>query len=62
MSDPSRKGRSFFSASDDEILAGRTTDVYFARTMEILKAKGMLGERAIAEFTVGGMPRSLPQE
>ena len=60
MSDPSRKGRRFFSASDEEILAGRTTDVYFVRTMEILKTKGMLGERALAEFTVGGLPRSWP--
>ena len=33
-------GRIFHSASHDEILAGATTDVYFIRTLEILRAAG----------------------
>lgn len=49
--------RRFFTASDQEILEGRTTDVYFVRTMEVLRAKGMLGERATAELTVSRLPR-----
>jgi nicotinate phosphoribosyltransferase len=55
-----KQERRFFSASDEDILAGRTTDVYFARTMEVLRAKGMMGERALAEFTVGNLPHSWP--
>lgn len=50
----------FFSATDEDIVKGRTTDIYFARTMEILEAKHKMGERALAEFTVGGLPRSWP--
>jgi len=47
----------FFTASDREILEGRTTDVYFERTMEVLRAKGMLDVRAVAELTVARLPR-----
>lgn len=50
-------GKRFFTASDEDILAGRTTDIYFKRTMEILKAKGMLGIKALAEMTVAKLPR-----
>lgn len=57
---PKKKG--FFSAGDDEILSRRTTDVYSVRTMEVLRAKGMIRERALAEFTVGELPRSWPWE
>ncbi|OPY31080.1 MAG: putative nicotinate phosphoribosyltransferase [Methanomassiliicoccales archaeon PtaU1.Bin124] len=46
----------FFAATDDEIAAGRTTDVYFERTMEVLSAKGKLDCHAVSEFTVGGLP------
>jgi nicotinate phosphoribosyltransferase len=58
MPRPPAEGRRFFSATDEDIMSGRTTDVYFTRTMEVLKAKGKLKERALAEFTVGGLPRS----
>lgn len=54
------EGPRFFSASDEEIREGRTTDVYFIHTMDVLRAKGKLQERALAEFTVGGLPRSWP--
>ncbi|HUL39856.1 MAG TPA: nicotinate phosphoribosyltransferase [Methanomassiliicoccales archaeon] len=60
MPNPPARGRRFFSASDEEIVAGRTTDVYFARTMEILKSKGKMRERALAEFTVGALPHGWP--
>jgi nicotinate phosphoribosyltransferase len=39
---------------------GLTTDVYFSRTMEILKAKGMMGEQALSEFTVSSLPNAWP--
>ncbi len=47
----------FFTASDKDILEGRTTDIYFMRTLEILKAKGMLEKEALAELTVAKLPR-----
>ncbi|MDH7508483.1 MAG: nicotinate phosphoribosyltransferase [Methanomassiliicoccales archaeon] len=50
--------KKFFSASDEEILEGKTTDVYFTRTMEVLKAKGMLAQHALSEFTVGDLPNN----
>lgn len=59
MPDP-EAGTRFFSASDQEILAGRTTDVYFARTLEVLESKGKMQERALAEFTVGALPHGWP--
>ncbi|HSV42805.1 MAG TPA: nicotinate phosphoribosyltransferase [Methanomassiliicoccales archaeon] len=46
----------FFAASDEEVAAGRTTDIYFEHTMEVLKAKGLLGLSTVSEFTVGGLP------
>ncbi len=45
----------FFTASDDEILNGRTTDIYFIRTKEILKSKG-IHKHVRAEFTVSKLP------
>ncbi len=53
-------GRRFFTASDEEIMQGRTTDIYFTRTMEVLKAKGMLEQNALAEMTVAKLPRDWP--
>jgi nicotinate phosphoribosyltransferase len=46
----------FFSATDEDIATGRTTDIYFERTMDVLKAKGLLGTHTVSEFTVGGLP------
>ncbi len=45
----------FFTAGDDEILNGRTTDIYFIRTKEILKSKG-IHKHVRAEFTVSKLP------
>jgi nicotinate phosphoribosyltransferase len=50
----------FFSATDDDIAEGRTTDVYFTRTIEVLKAKGMMRNKALSEFTVSELPRGWP--
>jgi len=41
-------------------MEGLTTDVYFNRAMEVLRAKGMMGERALSEFTVSSLPNSWP--
>lgn len=46
----------FFSATDEDIEKGRTTDIYFERTMEVLRAKGLLDVSTVSEFTVGGLP------
>lgn len=49
----------FHIATDDEIRAGRTTDIYFARTKEVLKAKGRDRIRVAAEVTAGRLPDGL---
>jgi nicotinate phosphoribosyltransferase len=41
----------FFTAKDEEIKQGLTTDIYFIRTEEILNKKG-IDNRVVAEFTV----------
>jgi len=45
----------FQTASFDEIKAGKVTDVYFERTMRILKAKG-IDKRVKAEFIAKELP------
>jgi len=52
--------RDFFLASADEILAGRTTDIYFLRTLEVLKKAGKDREPVVAEVTTGGLPNGWP--
>lgn len=52
--------RLFHIASDEEIKEGKTTDVYFERTLEVLKAKGLDGTRVIAEMTVSSIPKGWP--
>lgn len=48
-------GRRLFSAEHAEILAGETTDVYFVRTLEILRSLGLEGTPVTAEiFARGG--------
>jgi nicotinate phosphoribosyltransferase len=41
--------RRLFSANHDEILAGMTTDIYFIKTMEILRHMGISKKEVIAE-------------
>ena len=52
--------RSFHVASDEEIKRGRTTDVYFARTKQILDAKGLSKAKVVAEVTANNLPRDWP--
>lgn len=44
--DPKRR---LFSANHDEILAGMTTDIYFIKTMEILRHMGLSKKEVVAE-------------
>ncbi len=48
-----------FHATSEEVLAGRVCDVYFRRTVEILKARG-LRKRVVAEVTAKSLPESWP--
>jgi len=49
--------RRFHLASDEEIEKGDTTDVYFIRTREILKAKGRSNLHVVMEVTTSELPR-----
>ncbi|MEO0265541.1 MAG: nicotinate phosphoribosyltransferase [candidate division WOR-3 bacterium] len=51
--------RDFHTAIDSEIKQGLTTDIYFKRTVEILKRKG-IKKKVLAEFTVGSFPSGYP--
>ncbi|MEM0448683.1 MAG: nicotinate phosphoribosyltransferase [Methanomassiliicoccales archaeon] len=53
---PSGPSRGFFLATEEQIRQGRTTDVYFEHTMQVLRAKGLSHERAYAELTTGSLP------
>jgi nicotinate phosphoribosyltransferase len=56
MSSKTSRGRfSLHTATAQEILAGKITDVYFARAIEILKAR-RVDKRVKAEFIVKSMP------
>ncbi|MFB0501226.1 MAG: nicotinate phosphoribosyltransferase [Candidatus Bathyarchaeia archaeon] len=50
----------FHCASDEEIKKGETTDVYFARTKQVLEAKKLNKLRVLAEVTSGKLPRGWP--
>ncbi|NIR87416.1 nicotinate phosphoribosyltransferase [Candidatus Bathyarchaeota archaeon] len=52
--------RLFHCASDEEIKKGETTDVYFARTKEVLEAKKLNKLRVVAEVTPGKLPKGWP--
>lgn len=49
-------GRRFFIATEDEILAGKVTDIYFARTRQILEHSGKGDRRAYAEIHAYSFP------
>jgi nicotinate phosphoribosyltransferase len=53
------KRKKFHTATDREILEGRTTDVYFARTLDILERERM-SRNVLAEFAVKGFPDKFP--
>jgi nicotinate phosphoribosyltransferase len=50
----------FHSANDDEIKQGKTTDIYFERTKQILKAKKKDKIHVVAEVTTGELPNTWP--
>src|SRR5205809_473155 len=53
-------GRDFYVATPEEIRDGRTTDVYFLRTLDILKKAGQDRTRVVAEVTAGTLPNGWP--
>jgi nicotinate phosphoribosyltransferase len=48
--------RLFHTATDEEIKKGETMDVYFDRTLNVLKAEGLDGTNVVAEATVNSIP------
>jgi nicotinate phosphoribosyltransferase len=50
----------FHVATDEEIKRGKTTDVYFSRTKQIIEAKKLDKLRALAEVTPGKLPSEWP--
>src|SRR5437867_5017732 len=49
--------RRFQIATEEEIKAAATTDIYFTRTKEILEKEGLSNLRVTAEITTGSLPR-----
>jgi nicotinate phosphoribosyltransferase len=47
----------FHVASPEEIKSGETTDIYFQRTMKVLKAIGKEKTKVVMEVTTSGLPR-----
>lgn len=54
------RGRDFYVATADEIRAGQTTDIYFLRTLDILKKAGKDRTGVVAEVTAGALPNGWP--
>ena len=52
--------RDFYVATADEIRAGRTTDIYFVRTLDILKKAGRDRVSVVAEATTTSLPNDWP--
>ncbi|MCD6431433.1 nicotinate phosphoribosyltransferase [Candidatus Bathyarchaeota archaeon] len=52
--------RMFHHASENEIKNGETTDIYFVRTKQIIKAKGLEKTPVIADVTPGKLPHGWP--
>ena len=50
----------FHTATDEEIKNGKTTDIYFVRTREVLERKGMVDLAAHAEVTASSLPEGWP--
>ena len=55
-----QKDRDFYLATEDEIRSGKTTDVYFLRTLEILTKAGRDKTVVDAEITTGALPNGWP--
>jgi nicotinate phosphoribosyltransferase len=52
--------RPFHVASDQEIKQGKTADIYFVRTKQVLEAKGLENTPVMAEVTSGSLPENWP--
>jgi nicotinate phosphoribosyltransferase len=52
--------RLFHYANDEEIKQGKTTDIYFERTKQILKAKKKDKLHVVAEVTTSSLPENWP--
>ncbi|MGY0288045.1 MAG: nicotinate phosphoribosyltransferase [Thermoproteota archaeon] len=50
--------RKFYVVSEDEIKQGKVTDVYFVRTMEVLKKKGLASKRVSMEISARSLPNN----
>jgi nicotinate phosphoribosyltransferase len=50
----------FHTASDEEIKGAGTTDIYFVRTEEILRAKRLDKISVVADVTASGLPNNWP--
>ncbi len=48
--------RDFYIAHEDDIKAGKTTDVYFIRTRKVLEEKGGIHRRVFADVTTTSLP------
>lgn len=53
-------GRDFYVATADEIRAGKTTDVYFLRTLDVLKKAGKDRTNVVSEVTAHRLPNGWP--
>ncbi|MGB9831263.1 MAG: nicotinate phosphoribosyltransferase, partial [Fervidicoccus fontis] len=49
--------RKFYIATDEEILNGEATDVYFTRVEKILESAGLKDKKVRAEFHTYGLPK-----
>ncbi|MGC9226371.1 nicotinate phosphoribosyltransferase [Caldivirga sp.] len=49
--------RAFAVANEDEVIRGEVTDVYFVRTVDVLKAAGLDKVKVRAEFHVMNLPK-----
>ena len=54
------EGNPFIYAMPDEIKSGKTSDIYFFRTLKILKEEGLDNVLANAEVTISSLPRGYP--
>jgi len=46
----------FYSATDEEIKKGKTVDIYYLRTKDVIETKGLGSVRVVCEVSTGGIP------
>ncbi|ACB40656.1 nicotinate phosphoribosyltransferase [Pyrobaculum neutrophilum] len=47
----------FYTASPEDVVSGKTTDIYFLRTVEVLKNAGLTDVKVRAEFHLSSLPK-----